>query len=85
MGEHRLQVLGGDAVVLALVALLVPGLGRKVHRCDGPRDRGTAALRRRKGLMGHTEETVTSRAGRDAVPFSDQKRLVAVPRPTAFM
>lgn len=43
VGEHRLQVLEGDAVVLALVLLLVPGLGEgRAHRCDGRATGGRA-------------------------------------------
>lgn len=84
VGEHRLQVLEGDAVVLALVLLLVPGLGEKgAHRCDGPRDQGTGTLRR-KGLMGHTDESHLVELGA-RVPFLDQKSLAVVPRPTVFI
>lgn len=73
MGEHRLQVLEGDAVVLALVLLLVPGLGEgRAHRCDG---RATG----RKGPW------ATLSAARGPVPSLDQKSLVLVPRPTVSM
>lgn len=76
MGEDRLQVLEGDAVVLALVLLLVPGLGEeRAHRCDRRGDQGAGTLRKRSPL----------RAGRGIVPSLDRKSLVLVPRPTVSM